>query len=120
MRCYPIVLRTLLLPLLLVLHVALHAQSVAAEGFHVEGLTTEERDGFERASRNGTGPQLVLSCVPAGVLVFASEGIAAGEGEARRAVLREAVAAVVPSERISEGPITLQDAEARCAQARGR
>lgn len=96
------------------------SESIRAQeaiGLQVSGLTSAERDSI---SLHRSGPEelhLVYACVPAGILVFGS-----GHSGGTRAVLRsqaiQAMAAIIPAERISPSEWDIQAAESACQAAR--
>jgi hypothetical protein len=89
----------------------------APVGLHISSLTTVERDSLMRAVPKAGALKVVFACVPAGVLVFASDG----PGTSREALRAQAVQALAPwvaEDRITEGTITLHAAEQACETAR--
>lgn len=110
-----------LVALLCQAHTPLVAQVPTSEGdrtvVHVKGLDSTIRDAV--ALELGTqGLKLAFACVPAGILVF--------EQDARTAsgpVLTTSLSAIeehVRTKDITILPISLQEAEMQCAQARNR
>lgn len=106
--------------LLLGLLAGFHGQRLLAQeavGLHVTALTSAERDALN-AQLPGQGTlQVVFACVPAGILVVRSAERGLSRTEVR-VQARQAVARVVPTERIGDGSLTLEEAEAQCAEAR--
>lgn len=84
---------------------------------HVKGLTAAQRDALQQGARTSGAPKLVYACVPAGILVFEAQGT--GTQELRNMTLAN-VRQHAASRDITELPISLAEAEARCAQARNR
>lgn len=84
---------------------------------HVKGLTAAQRDALQQGSGTHNAPKLVYACVPAGILVFESQGTGAQE---LRNMTLTTVRQHAAARDITELSISLTEAEARCAQARNR
>ncbi len=83
----------------------------------VKGLDHAMRDAL-KVELEGTGLRLAYACVPAGILVLESDQLGTSA-----AVLSRSLSAMEKHSRskdISVLPISLQEAESQCAQARNR
>lgn len=82
----------------------------------VKGLTSGTRDAIANDLRQSGEGKLAYACVPAGILVIEYN---ASRGEARQGALSAAKRHVTAKD-IQEQSIGRQEAEVRCAQARGQ
>jgi hypothetical protein len=83
----------------------------------VKGLDSATRDALSRDLQNASGTRLVYACVPAGILVFSTPQ---GDAATARAHVEPLLRRHVRHEDISDMGISLEQAEARCAQTRDR
>ena len=99
----------------------IHAQSAEQPviGLHVNDLTSGERDAIARDLADQGEMRVSFACVPAGILVLEPTGRSTYTTQRHDAVLHT-VRLRIPAARISEEPLTMTDAEARCAEARDR
>ncbi|MBK7944305.1 MAG: hypothetical protein IPJ85_02885 [Flavobacteriales bacterium] len=107
--------------LLLLLPFGLKAQSGNPNTGHyavrVIGLTAADRDALQQDLKGRNDLKLVFACIPAGVLVFASQAESKQVVEQRALPLLEAKAHRSRIEELTGG---LADAEDACTQARNR
>lgn len=88
-------------------------------GLRVQSLTSEERDALNRRLQADGGMRVAYACVPAGILILEHDATTRSVAEVRDLLLAR-TGAVVPASRIIEENIEQQDAERRCATARGQ
>ncbi len=89
----------------------------APVGLHIASFTTTERDSLMREVPKTGTLKVVFACVPAGVIVFGSDGPSASR-EALRVQAVQALGTWVAEDRITDGTITLHGAEQACETAR--
>lgn len=96
-----------------------HDRLLAQEtvGLHITGLTTNERDALLTQVPEQSGMQVVYACLPAGVVVLRSTDSGMSRGDARLKA-RNAVARLVPLQRVPDEVLTLEEAEQQCAATR--
>ena len=83
----------------------------------IKGLTAETRDAMVADLGRESGVELAYACVPAGILVFQSNGRADQSGAL---LTMSTVEKRVRPQDITVLPISLLEAEEQCAQARNR
>ena len=108
--------------ILFFLFILLACDRLAAQetiGLRVDALTSAERDQLVDRSHQPGELQVVYACVPAGILVFASDGTA-GTREALRTKALATMAPVIAIGRVEPTELTLHQAEAACETARGQ
>ncbi len=88
-------------------------------GLHVDALTSAERDSLVARSHQAGDLHVVYACVPAGILVLASNG-QTGSREALRTKALATMAPVIAVGRVGPAELTLHDAESACETARGQ
>ncbi|HEY0975876.1 MAG TPA: hypothetical protein VGE21_00280 [Flavobacteriales bacterium] len=88
-------------------------------GLKVQALTSEERDALNRRLQADGGMRVAYACVPAGILILEHDATERSAAEVREVLLAR-VGALLPAPRIMESDIEQQDAERRCATARGQ
>lgn len=107
---------------LLFLFALLACNQLAAQetiALRVDALTSAERDSLVARSLQPGDLHVVYACVPAGILVFASDG-QTGSREVLRTKAEAAMAPVLAIGRIGTAELTLHDAESACETARGQ
>lgn len=98
----------------------LHAQTAPSPTLtlRVPGLTAQERDALTQDLGNGTGLELAFACVPAGLLVIVPTDPASGIDP--RTAAAPSIGRTLTLGRATEVTLTLQQAEADCANARNQ
>ncbi len=107
---------------LLFLFTLLACNSLMAQetiGLRVDALTSAERDSFVASGHNPGDLHVVYACVPAGILVFASDE-PTGSREALRTKALAVLTPAIALGRIGTAEITLHEAESACETARGQ
>ncbi len=84
----------------------------------IANLTSEERDAIVSDLSKGSDARVVFACVPAGILVFEAAP-SKDRAHARQATVAR-IAAHTRRERLIDGPASLAEAEAACANARNQ
>lgn len=84
----------------------------------IANLTSEERDAIVSDLSNGSDARVVFACVPAGIMVFETAP-AKDRIQARQATVAR-IEARTRRERLNDGPASLAEAEAACANARNQ
>jgi len=109
------------IPLLFLLALFASNRLVAQEtiGLQITALTSAERDSVVSLTQASGDLQLVYACVPAGVLVLATD-TPSGTREVLRSRAVAALAPVVQAGRIDPIELTLHAAETACENARGQ
>lgn len=87
-------------------------------GIRVHALTSAERDSIT-LQLEGNEVQLVYACVPAGMLVFATD-VAGTSRATLRSKAITALSDLITSNRIAPVELTRVDAESACQSARGQ
>ncbi len=107
--------------LLLFLFTLLACNSLMAQetiGLRVDALTSAERDSFMASSHPGD-LHVVYACLPAGILVFASDEPTGSREALRTKALAVMTPGIAPG-RIGTVELTLHEAESACETARGQ
>lgn len=108
-----------LCPLLLLLSLFVFGPGEAAAqdtlGLHIRSLTVAE--GHALMAEEGV--DVVYTCIPAGVVVFKSDGTEGSREDLRTRIIAK-VATIVGQARIQGSDLTLQAAEAACQTVRGQ
>ena len=114
-----VVLRAISLALLLACIAQRPLLAQESMGLRITALTSAERDSLAASARASGDLRMIYACVPAGLVVFATQG-----GTVSRQALRDQVAstlaAIIAPQRIEPEEITLHAAEAACEIARGQ
>lgn len=113
----------LLLGILLMLNLlSAKAQSQQANdrtySMRIANLTSEERDAIVSDLSKGSDARVVFACVPAGIMVFEAAPTK-DRIQARQATVAR-IEARTRRERLNDGPASLAEAEAACANARNQ
>lgn len=85
----------------------------------IQSLTSEERDALNRQLQAEGSMRVAYACVPAGILILEHDATSRSAAQVRELLLAR-VESVLPASRIMEANIEQQDAEQRCATARGQ
>lgn len=83
---------------------------------HIDGLTAQDRDAIQQRLGKRSDVKVVFACVPAGIMVFTSEGGAQKSITRQRAIT--ALSQRVEASRITEMQQSIAESESACAQAR--
>lgn len=100
---------------------AFHGQAHAQQqiGLRITSLTSAERDSTARILEASHTLRLIYACVPAGVLVFATDARDATSATVREQA-EDILLPVIGDGRVASAPITMEAAEQACQNVRGQ
>ena len=107
----------LALGLILAFQGQVHAQQQV--GLRITSLTSAERDSTARVVQASHDLRLIYACVPAGILIFATDARDATSATVRTQA-EDMLLPVIGDGRVASATITLEAAEQACQNMRGQ